>query len=92
MGPGQHYAEDLDGLVQLDPADVHIFQLVWVLADRERERAPEHQTVTAAAGSGYVGGFLLARRALSLVVTRQLQVYENMVALTGVEPAVRQFS
>jgi hypothetical protein len=31
-------------------------------------------------------GFLLARRALSLVVTRRPYLYENMVALTGIEP------
>ena len=29
---------------------------------------------------------LLERRALSLVVTRRLQVYEELVALTGIEP------
>jgi hypothetical protein len=37
-----------------------------------------------------VGNSLLARRALSLVVTRRPQVYENMIALTGVERVKRR--
>jgi hypothetical protein len=36
--------------------------------------------------------FFLARIALSLVVTLWLQIYENMVALTGIERANVQFS
>ncbi len=41
---------------------------------------------------GVIGGNRLARRASSLVITRRPLVYEELVALTGIEPDGSQFS
>jgi hypothetical protein len=51
-----HYTTFVDGLIQPGQAHLHIFQLLRVLVDRERERATETPDSGQAAKRGSLGG------------------------------------